>query len=51
MRISIDWLKDFIKIESYYKKLNVRIYNANLDSRMDHITKCSLKDAIEDSMK
>ena len=44
-------MKDFIKIESYYKKLNVRIYNANLDSRMDHITKCSLKDAIEDSMK
>lgn len=44
-------MKDFIGAQKYYKKLKVKLYNANPDSMMTHIEKCTVKQALNDSMQ
>ena len=44
-------MKDFINSEKYYKKVKVKLYNANPDSMMTHITKCTIEQALNDSVK
>ena len=44
-------MKDFINIEKSYKKAKINLYNANSDSMMTHITKCTIEQAINDSMQ
>ena len=44
-------IKDFANSQKYYKKLKVKLYNANPDSMLTHIQKCTLKEAINDSMQ
>jgi len=41
---------DFSKAEAHYRKVGINLYNANPKSRLESITKCSIIQALEDSM-
>ena len=44
-------IKDFIKVNESYGKKGIKIFNANMDSSLNYIEKCSIEDAINDLMR
>ncbi len=44
-------IKDFSRVNEAYRKKGINVYNANLDSAMSFVEKCSIEDAVKDLMK